>query len=262
MCLRMSVGHRGHNLKADVIALKVLLNSAWCFRNATPLKLTGRCDGALIARIRFFQERFMHQEGEVTRRIEPRSTELYRLRRMLSSDFDEDKLAAIMTSATPASIARYFKHLVTEMALRSINTPLRRAHFLAQLAHESLCFVYASELADGSAYEGRKDLGNSEKGDGKRFKGRGLIQLTGRTNYIAFGKAAGRDLTHDGNWTTVATDPVLAVGAAGWFWDTHKLNALADSDEIRKITKVINGGTNGLDDRMRYYYRARYFLVE
>jgi putative chitinase len=259
MCLRASVGHRGHNFKFDVVTVKALLNSAWRLRGSDDLKLSGRCDAATIARIRFFQERYLHQQ-EVSRRIEPRSRELQRLHRMMPRDLDLAKLQAILPNASTAAIGRYYKHLVTEMAKRAINTPLRRAHFLAQLAHESGSFVYAEELASGEAYEGRKDLGNTEKGDGKRFKGRGLIQLTGRKNYKAYGDDIGQDLTKDSGWVQVATDPVLAVGAAGWFWETHGLNAHADADDVLKITRIINGGTNGLEDRVRYLGRARFFL--
>lgn len=258
--LRASVGYRGRNLRPDVITVKALLNSAWKLRGEPDLPLTSRYDPGLVARIRFFQERYLHQE-EASRRIEPRSRDLEALHRLMPSDFDAAKLAAIMPNATPALIARYYKHLVTEMALRTINTPLRRAHFLAQLAHESGSLVYSEELASGEAYEGRvKNLGNTQKGDGKRFKGRGLIQLTGRTNYKAYGDDIGVDLTVDGAWTRVATDPTLAVGAAGWFWATKGLNDVADSDDVYKITRIINGGTNGLEDRMQFLQRARFFL--
>ena len=201
MCLRASVGHRGHNFKFDVVTVKSLLNSAWRLRGGDDLKLSGRCDAGTIARIRFFQERYLHQQ-DVTRRIEPRSKELKRLHLMMPRELDAAKLQAIMPNASAAAIGRYYKHLITEMGKRAINTPLRRAHFLAQLAHESGSFVYAAELASGEAYEGRvKDLGNTEKGDGKRFKGRGLIQLTGRKNYKLYGDDIGRDLTKDGAWT-------------------------------------------------------------
>lgn len=260
MCLRASVGQRGRNLRPDVIAVRVLLNAAWRQRSESPLPLEGRCDQALIRRIRFFRERYLDDTGDDWR-ILPRSRELEALRRLMPPALDAEKLAAIMPSATKGAIARYYKHLVVEMEKRKITTPLRRAHFLAQLAHESGSFVYAEELASGEDYEGRvKDLGNTEKGDGKRFKGRGLIQLTGRANYKAYGADIGIDLTTDGKWTQVATDPVLAVGAAGWFWDTKKLNTHADADDALKITRIINGGTNGLEDRMKYLYRARWFL--
>ncbi len=260
MCLKASVGQHGRNFKADVVTVKVLLNNAWRLRNGPALPVNGRLDRATLARLRFFLERYLKQDDGPWC-IEPGSPPLATLRAMLPREFDASKLAAIMLHATQAAISRYYKHLVTEMALRSINTPLRRAHFLAQLAHESGCFVYAEELASGEAYEGRvKGLGNTEKGDGKRFKGRGLIQLTGRSNYKAYGDDIGRELTKDGAWTEVATDPVLAVGAAGWFWETHDLNTVADTDDVREVTRIINGGANGLDDRMRYLQRARYFL--
>ena len=260
MCLRASVGHRGHNFKFDVVTVKALLNSAWRLRGSDDLKLTGRCDAATIARIRFFQERYLHQQ-DVTRRIEPRSRELQRLHRMMPRELDADKLQAIMPNASSAAIGRYYKHLVTEMALRAINTPLRRAHFLAQLAQESGSFRYAEELASGEDYEGRKNLGNTEKGDGKRFKGRGLIQLTGRANYVDFGSSIGRDLTKDGAWTEVATDPVLAVKASGWFWQTKGLNDIADTDDVYAITRIVNGKKMlHLEERMMFLRRARFFL--
>jgi putative chitinase len=260
MCLKASVGQHGHNFKADVITVKVMMNSAWKQRGGPAMPINGRVDRALLTRIRFFQERYLKLQ-DVPWRIEPRSRSLALLRRLMPHELDDAKLAAIMPHATQALINRYYKHLVTEMALRSINTPLRRAHFLAQLAHESGSLVYAEELASGEAYEGRvKNLGNTEKGDGKRFKGRGLIQLTGRANYKAYGDDIGVDLTKDGAWTTVATNPVLAVGAAGWFWQVKGLNAVADSDDVREVTRIVNGGANGLEDRMRYLYRARYFL--
>ena len=88
-----------------------------------------------------------------------------------------------------------------------------------------------------------------------------LIQLTGRANYKNYGASIGQDLTVDGNWAKVATDPTLAVDAAGWFWETKGLNAWADTDDINKITKRVNGGYNGLEDRKAYLKRAKWFLV-
>jgi putative chitinase len=137
----------------------------------------------------------------------------------------------------------------------SITTPLRMAHFVAQIAHETASFLYAEEIADGSAYEERTDLGNTVAGDGKRFKGRGLIQLTGRANYAQYGKDCGFDCVADPD--RVAEDPLVAVDVACWYWNKRKINRLADADDVKAVTKAINGGYNGLDDRMEYLARAK-----
>ena len=139
-----------------------------------------------------------------------------------------------------------------------INTPARIAAFMAQLAHESGEYRYMEELADGWAYEGRADLGNNQPGDGPRFKGRGLIQLTGRANYTDYGAAIGRDLLSDP--TPVASDPALAVDVACGFWESCGLNAMADADDVTRITRRINGGLNGFADRQANLGRAKFFL--
>lgn len=260
MCIQGSVGKRGRNQPADVIVIKVLLNGAWRHLPDAPLPINGHIDNATRARILFFQTRVMglaKPDGQVGRS----GATLKALRALMSPNFDAAKLRGIMPQASQELIGLYYKHLVTEMETRAINTPLRRAHFLAQLAHESGSLRYNAEIASGAAYEGRKDLGNSEKGDGKRFKGRGLIQLTGRSNYVAYGEDIDVDLVTDGAWALVATDPALAVGAAGWFWDKHGLNTVADADNIRKLTRRINGGVNGLADRTRFLVRAKWFLL-
>ena len=140
-----------------------------------------------------------------------------------------------------------------------IDTPLRRAHFLAQIGHESGELRFTAEIASGEAYEGRRDLGNTEPGDGPRFKGRGLIQLTGRANYRAFGEALGMDFLTGDNPQRLATDPALAVEVACWFWRTRGLNTFADRDDAEGATRRINGGLNGLGDRLRQLTRARFF---
>lgn len=129
-----------------------------------------------------------------------------------------------------------------------INTPLRQQHFIAQCAHESDHFQTTREYASGRAYEGRKDLGNTQKGDGERFRGRGLIQLTGRANYRSASLALKDPLVLE-TPETVERFP-LAATVSGWFWQTHKLNELADKDDPRAVCKVVNGGYNGLDSRL------------
>ena len=134
-----------------------------------------------------------------------------------------------------------------------ISTTLRRAHFVAQVAHESDGFRTTVEYASGKAYEGRKDLGNTQPGDGARFKGRALIQITGRANYRDFSKVAGVDFLNRPD--ELAKFP-HALTAAAWFWSSRKLNGLADLDDIKAITKRINGGLNGFADRKQWYSKA------
>ena len=141
-----------------------------------------------------------------------------------------------------------------------INTPLRAAHFLAQVAHESDGFCTCEEYASGSAYEGRRDLGNTQAGDGKRYKGRGLVQLTGRANYKTYGDKIGIDLVSN---PEKAADPATSLVLACEYWNKTRggLNQFADRDDVISITKAINGGLNGLDDRRRYLGRAKQALA-
>lgn len=138
-----------------------------------------------------------------------------------------------------------------------INTFLRAAHFLAQICHESDQFTTTVEYADGWAYEGRDDLGNTQPGDGPRYKGRGLLQLTGRNNYRDYGKALGVDLESDPGR---AADPVLSLKIACEYWKRNKINAMADRDDVVAVTRAINGGLNGLDQRKAYLGRAKAVL--
>jgi len=164
------------------------------------------------------------------------------------------QLKAIMPKCIKVN---YLDDLNKAMVEAEINTPLRVAAFLAQLAHESGEFRYMEELASGEAYEGRKDLGNTQKGDGKRYKGRGPIQLTGRSNYRLAGAALHLDLE---GLPELAATPAVGFRVAGWYWTTHGCNALADAGNFLGITKKINGGTNGLSDREKYYKVAKTVL--
>ena len=103
---------------------------------------------------------------------------------------------------------------------------LRAAHFIAQVGHETASFLYMEEIASGSAYEGRTDLGNTQLGDGKRFKGRGLIQLNGRANYTAYSKDCGIDYV--ANPTAVSSDPFVCVAWPALQWSKRKISELAD----------------------------------
>lgn len=167
------------------------------------------------------------------------------------------QLMAIMQCDAPRA-ARFHAGLVQAMAKYEIGTTLRQAHFLAQVGHETGRLRWTEELADGKSYEGRGDLGNTEPGDGPRFKGRGLIQLTGRKNYQDFAKACAVDIMS--NPRMLATDHVLAADCAGWFWSTRGLNGLADKDDVRGITRKINGGENGLAERKAILGMAKTIL--
>lgn len=134
-----------------------------------------------------------------------------------------------------------------------INTPARQASFLAQVAHESMCLIYTAEIASGARYEGRLDLGNTQPGDGVRFKGRGLIQVTGRANYTALMIALDVDCVEN---PTILEQPLLAARSAGWFWKTHGLNELADAGDQKAVTKRVNGGYNGLAERLSFFNSA------
>jgi putative chitinase len=134
-----------------------------------------------------------------------------------------------------------------------IDTPLRVAYFLGQVGQESGELYYTQELASGQAYEGRKDLGNIVPGDGVRFKGRGLIQVTGRYNYSLAATALGLPLL---DHPELLSQSGPACRVTGWFWQTKQLNHYADIQDINTLTRRINGGFNGLPNRILYTQRA------
>jgi putative chitinase len=153
--------------------------------------------------------------------------------------------------------AAFLDALNATMAEFGINTPARQASFLAQVGHESGQLLYVQELASGAAYEGRTDLGNTKPGDGVRFKGRGLIQITGRANYAACGAALGLDLI---GTPALLEQPVNACRSAGWFWRARGLNELADAGDQVRVTRRVNGGVNGLADRLALFAVAQRVL--
>lgn len=171
----------------------------------------------------------------------------------------DDELRQIMPNCAAAKRADYFPFILQAMEEFEITSYLREAAFLAQLAHESGELRYMEEIASGAAYEGRKDLGNTQPGDGKRYKGRGPIQLTGRANYTKYGQLLGLDLVNN---PTVAATKEVGFRIAGQFWKLNGLNQLADQQDFKQITKRINGGYNGLDDRTKYYERAKKVLSQ
>ena len=166
-----------------------------------------------------------------------------------------EDLRAICTRTKSAQLALFVQPLNAAMREFEIDQNVaRETHFLAQVAHESGGFNYVREIASGAAYEGRTDLGNVIEGDGERFRGRGLIQITGRANYASCGTALGLDLLGSPELLEL---PQNAARSAGWFWESHGCNALADNGDARAITKRINGGVNGLQDRLTYLQLAQ-----
>lgn len=149
------------------------------------------------------------------------------------------------------------EYLNKHMPEYEVNNYLRVCHFLAQAAHEAAAFRTLEEYASGEAYEGRKDLGNTHKGDGVRYKGRGIFQLTGRANYAKIGKLIGKDLENN---PELAESPEISVLTALEYWKSRNLNALADKDDVESITRKINGGLNGIEDRKKYLSKIKSIL--
>ena len=180
--------------------------------------------------------------------------------------FTDTQLQQFMPNLAAAKRALYLTPLNAAMAACGIDTKLRSAAFIAQLAHESGEFRWMQEIWGPTAAQLRyeppgdlaKRLGNTQPGDGKRFMGRGPIQITGRFNYKTYGALLGIDLTAD---PTRAAAPDIAFATAGLFWQRNGLNELADAGQFIAITKRINGGTNGLADRQMYYERAQAILT-
>ncbi len=187
-----------------------------------------------------------------------------------------EHLAAIAGRTTPLMLA-LAEWLNATCPRYEIDTPQEYGHFLAQACHETDRFKTLREYASGRAYEGRADLGNTQPGDGVRFRGRGIFQTTGRANYLQLGIRKGRrDLFI--NSPELLEQPEHAVWSACEFWRTRGLNDVAnhaDSDVLKKkyrrriidvspveyIGIAINGGYNGMDERKRYYAIARRVLV-
>ena len=167
------------------------------------------------------------------------------------------------TGCTPERAARWLPHIERACQLYDINTPKRLAAFLAQIGHESGRLRYAREIwgptPAQARYEGRADLGNRQPGDGKRFLGRGLIQITGRFNYRAV--TAGmllvrRDAPDFERTPEQLEQPEWAARSAAWYWHSRNLSKLADAGQFETITRRINGGLNGQEERVALYGAA------
>lgn len=190
-----------------------------------------------------------------------------------------EQLKAIVPAIKAANLQVYADQLNEFMPKYDITTPARICPFLANLAHESGSFNYTREIASGTAYEGRHDLGNNQPGDGERFRGRGLIQITGRGNYEWCSKALYKDLRLI-NTPELLEAPPAATESACWFWKVVKnLNAVADKHDTYTHTRtakdgsqhtysrfewivfLVNGGQSGINERKAYYERAKLVIV-
>lgn len=260
MPITASVGLNGRNDLADVTVVQILLNHNLARIPGppiAPLGTDGRIGRKTLDALAAFETGVLGL-AESDRIVAPGDTTIAALLQGLPLGPTKEKLAVVLPRAAQSRIDCYFEPLKATMIKYCITTPLQMAHFIAQVGHESGSLLYNEEIADGSAYENRTDLGNTQPGDGKRFKGRGLIQLTGRFNYRAFSEYTGVDYV--ANPDPVADDPMISAEAAGWFWVKNKLPPLAERDDVRAVTKRINGGFNGLDDRMHNLFRAKAVL--
>jgi predicted chitinase len=253
------VGPRCPNSRADVLTVQALLN-AMAARGAFTLEAPLAEDGVFgdrTARATLACQSAALKLAEPDGVVSPGGPTIRALARAAPTAFCESLLGLVMLAAGRDAVAQFAGPLEACFARFGVDTSLRQAHFLAQIGHESGELRFREEIASGAAYEGRADLGNARPGDGRRFKGRGLIQLTGRTNYARFGEAMGRCAAILENPGLVASELGLCVDAAGWFWQARGLNALADRDDLLGVTRRVNGGLNGLDDRRRLLERAR-----
>ncbi len=193
---------------------------------------------------------------------------------------DSAQFKTIVPDVNWSYVSKYVPLFDEVLPQYGIDTPLRKAHFLAQVTHESGGFKYVRENLNYSAkalfnvfrkyfpnmtvaneyarqpekiadkvYANRLGNGSEASGDGYKFRGRGLIQLTGKNNYMAFQKVTGENLITDPDQVA---SPKYALASACWYWQKRKINTYADQDDIHMVTKLINGGYNGLANRQHY----------
>ena len=166
-------------------------------------------------------------------------------------------LKQIYPFSKPENRAKYLPHF-KHLSEYTITTLPRLWAYFAQIGHESGQLRYSEELASGLAYEGRKDLGNVNEGDGVKFKGRGLIQITGRFNYEKLSNSFGVDFIQE---PELLETPEWAVKSSLWFWKLKGLNLIADSGDFKLLTKRINGGYNGITERLEIFERCKKYIV-
>lgn len=266
MPIHHGVGDGAPNLRDDAVVVQALLT----LNRPSPLPILpvdGTVGDETHAAIREFQQRLL---GIADGRIEPGSATMAALREGLSQagvardglpdgPLGKVVLRGILPGAAPARIATYLPHLAGCMPAHGITAGLRQVHFLAQAAYESANLEHAEEQGSGEAHEGRHELGNIAKGDGPRYKGRGLLRLVGRAAYAAYGRAVQRDLLATPE--RVAEEPRLAVDAGCWLWESKGLNALADADNLEVVTRRVDRSLAGFAQRQAHLRRAKFFLM-
>lgn len=173
---------------------------------------------------------------------------------------------ALFTGVSSTRAEALYPYFIDSLGVASINTCLRISAFVAQIGHESAGLLFFEETVDGSQYEGRVDLGNTQPGDGRRFKGRGPIQLTGRSNYENAARSLGRSFTSRPEEVAM---PSGGFEATAWFWRTRVGNTEADKgtrDGFDRTTIAINGcggvitRCNGVEDRRSRWANAKALL--
>lgn len=258
--INTAVGNRCPNHRDDVETVQRLLNlsySASEINTGNPLVTDGLFGEKTLNAIRGFQQNVLGMSAPDCVISVGRST-ITKLCSYIPKQIDQDLISLLYLKAHEKDVNELTEPINKTMAEVEIDSPLRKAHFLAQIGHESGELRFKKEVASGEAYNGRIDLGNTEAGDGPKFKGRGLIQLTGRSNYRAYGNTINVNLEETPDLVT--EDPSLCVGVAGWYWQKHDLNRYADNDDLEGLTRRINGGLNGLADRRRLLERAKALL--
>lgn len=181
------------------------------------------------------------------------------LTRAIACSVSLQEFTSMSPGIDPNTAKVYLPHLNASMLRANISSDARKAAYIAQLGHESDGFNTLEEYASGADYEGRRDLGNTQKGDGKRFKGRGPIQITGRANYRSYGDAVGVDLIKD---PALAATPGVGFQLAAEYWKRNDLNRYADRGEFDTVTQRINGGQNGRADRRSRWATAKSVLAK
>lgn len=248
----LGIGARG----SEVVDAQNMLNAQGAFLNPD-----GRFGQATAAAVREFQEvNGMPPSGSIdtstaTMLENPEAKPIYdrTFAQGAPGHVNEAQLREIVPGLNPALAREVVPLLNRTLEDAGATTPKRAAAMIAQLAHESAGFTRLVEASSGRQYEGRKILGNVEKGDGARFRGRGWAQLTGRYNYTEASKALGIDLVNN---PELAADPVVSSKVAAWFWQDRNLNSYADDRNLSGQTYRLNGGQNGMADRRAHYRRA------
>ncbi|MFT5683317.1 MAG: putative chitinase [Myxococcota bacterium] len=241
--------YQGGEITEDMAGPAVAQIQSALTRLGFSILTTGLLGETTLEVIKDFQEAYkLQQTGEIDMH------DLERIDEALTCSITLAQLQEIAPTISDANATSWLPFLNASMWEASINSDARKAAYIAQLAHESDGFQTLEEYASGAGYEGREDLGNTEEGDGKRFKGRGPIQITGRYNYGTYGEQLGVDLVNN---PELAATPEVGFRIAAAYWANNDLNDYADSGEFNTITSRINGGQNGADSRRAYWGTAK-----